>query len=161
MPTAVVTIAGTEAPAAGKTRGRIKGDDGRLFQIHPDLIRSSMIAVGSTYEVTYKDEEFKGTKYRVVEAVAPALPHASPPAPRPGGFDRVAQAAPEVDERGLDIATLAIAKVWLERVPVGDQEGCTHALRVARRAWKAFKANPDNIESGRARPEIPDEEFPE
>ena len=70
-------------------------------------------------------------------------------------------AAPR-DDKGDDIATLAIAKVWLERVQVGDEEGCAHALRVARRAWKKFKANPDNIESGNQgyRP-ISDAEFPE
>ena len=158
MPTETIKVAGTEGPKAGKTRGRIKAEDGRLFQAAPVILDS--VRIGSTYDIGYKDEEYNGTKFRVIESLAPSMnanaqramaaqdhPMAQRSPIAPYERDR-----PEIDERGTDIATLAIAKVWLEKVPVGDEVGCLHALRVARRAWLKFKANPNNVESGRQPP---------
>jgi hypothetical protein len=154
MPTETIKVAGTEGPKTGKTRGRIKAEDGRLFQAAPVILDS--VRIGSVYDIGYKDDEYNGTKFRVIESLAPSIGQVAAPvqnrtAPA-GGFSAGPREAPIEDERGTDIATLAIAKVWLEKVPVGDEVGCLHALRVARRAWLKFKANPNNVESGRQPP---------
>lgn len=149
----VATIAQKAEPAMGKKRGRIKGTDGTVYQISPVL--AQQVIVGQSYDLDYKDEEFNGMKYRVVESIMPVA--GGVPAPLPGAMQRVghpseAMAAaqqwhPQVsDEKGNDIATLAIAKVWLEKIPVGDEAGCLHALRAARRAWLQFKNNPNNVD---------------
>lgn len=140
MPMIVARIVQKADPAIGKKRGRIKLEDGSLYQIPQPLL--GLVNPGMSYEINYKDDEFNGNKFRVVESIMQAaLQQVAAPATQAG---QPAQA----DERGTDIATLAIAKVWLEKVPVGDEQGCLHALRAARRAWLRFKANPNNVESG-------------
>lgn len=167
MPTVRIQVAGTEGPQAGKKRGRIKDTSGTLYQALPSFL--GMVQIGGTYDLTYKDDSFNGTSFRVVEGVTPAIGGApiapqttqsySAPPPRqaqPRSYEPVS------DDRGDDIATMAIVKEWIGRIPVGDTAAVVHALRAARRAWKTFKANPDNIESGR-QPVQSDgyEEFPE
>lgn len=84
MPMMTVTVQGTEAPKAGKKRGRIKSETGMLFQANPELI--AKVKMGETYELAYKDETFGDVSYRVVEAIYPPksdrAPPAAPSAPR-------------------------------------------------------------------------------
>lgn len=167
MPTVTIQVAGTEAPAYGKKRGRIKDTNGTLYQALPSFL--NMVKIGSAYDLTYKDDEFNGTKFRVVEGVAPAMGVPGPQsAARPSPHQTATSmgeprySEPVRDDRGDDIATMAIVKEWIGRIPVGDTAAVVHALRAARRAWKTFKANPDNIETGRQPLESDRyEEFPE
>lgn len=150
MPTVRIQVAGTEGPQAGKKRGRIKDTSGTLYQALPSFL--GMVQIGGSYDLTYKDDEFNGTKFRVVEGVTPAMAGASPGSYGPGTTATPARSYEPVrqqDDRGDDIATMAIVKEWIGRIPVGDAGAVAHALRSARRAWKMFKANPDNIETGR------------
>lgn len=159
MPTVRIQVAGTEGPQYGKKRGRIKDTNGALYQALPSFL--GMVQIGGTYDLTYKDDSFNGTAFRVVEGVTPAIggqpggvtpitPGGPMPMPPPQARPAQNYGAPQQeDARGDDIATMAIVKEWIGRIPVGDAGAVAHALRSARRAWKMFKANPDNIETGR------------
>lgn len=162
MPTATVTVQGKADPERGKKRGRIKGDTGMLFQADPGFL--NQVIVGSTYDLTYRDDEYNGTKFRVVEGVAPSVGRPPAPVPSPGGStgQRRYEPAPSEDRRGEDIATLAIVKEWIGRIPVGDEGALVHALRVARRAWLKFKSGSDpKIESGPSMRDEMEDDIPE
>lgn len=142
MPTVTIRVAGTEAPATGKKRGRIKDESGTLYQAVPDFLNT--VKIGQSYELTYKDDEFNGNKFRVVEGVKPAANVAPQPmAARP----QVAYSDPHKDE---SIAVLAILKCF-QPLEVGDRAAIFHALKAAAFAWRDFKKwqVDGNIETGR------------
>lgn len=140
MPVATVTVAGKAAPELGKKRGRIKGIDGMLFQADPSLLDA--ISVGATYQITYKDDEFNGNKFRVVEGAMPATPgmamQPAAQAPQAGRPMSSQQSMPTTKDE--DIATLAIAKEQLNKINPGDVEMGFHVLKSSAMMWRKFKS---------------------
>ena len=124
----------------GKKRGRIKGIDGMLFQADPSFLDTTI--VGGAYQVTYKDDEFKGAKFRVVEDMLPAATQAqSPTTPSPRyGTTTQYVAAPAPSTKDEDIATLAIAKPQLDKINPGDIEMGFHVLKSSAMMWRKFKS---------------------
>ena len=79
MPVAHVQVAYINQPKPGKKRGSIKSADGVLYAAFPDKL--SQVTVGGTYDLKYKDDEYQGVVYHVVEEVKSSTLAASPAAP--------------------------------------------------------------------------------
>lgn len=145
MPTVNITVSGIEGPKPGKSRGRVKDKDGRIFQISPVLL--AMMKMNSTYEITYTDESFippgsnEELKYRVIESLIPAIGGVTglPPDPRAAAPRQYTPppASTASDDKDESIATLAIIKC--QQLPVGDRAGIFHALKASALAWRDFK----------------------
>lgn len=161
MPIETVTVAGKADPEMGKKRGRIKSQDGKLFQADPAYLRQ--VNVGGTYDVEYENREFNGATFRVVESIVPTMGHQQV-SQRAQAQIAEGRASGQImpDRRGEDIATLALVKEWMGRIPVGDVGAVVHALKSARAAWLKFKTGGDDkIESGPSLRDEMEDEIPE
>lgn len=80
MPSMTMKVMAKEAPQPGRKRGRVKNEAGMLFQASPAIL--DMLHIGKTYDINYKDDEFNGNKFRVLETFkevgGPPLPSSSP-----------------------------------------------------------------------------------
>ena len=149
MPVVQVTIAEKADPAIGKKRGRVKDTEGRIFQVPPTML--DMVYVGGSFDLTYKDDSYGDTKFRVIEGIKP-LAGAVPPAqqaatPRPSPM---ASTTPAYDQyRDESIAVLALVKST--PLVAGDRVGNFHVLKAHALTWRDFKKwqKDGNIETGR------------
>ena len=149
MPVVQVTIAEKADPVLGKKRGRVKDTEGRIFQVPPMML--DMVHVGGTFELSYKDDSYGDTKFRVIEGIkpmagaAPSTQQTATPRPSP-----MASTTPAYDQyKDESISVLAIIKC--QQLPVGDRAGILHALKASALAWRDFKKwqKDGNIETGR------------
>ncbi len=152
MPAMTITVAAKSAPAPGKKRWRVKNQEGMVFQVDPNLAPS--LDLNKTYDITYKNDSYNNTTFRVLETVkessAPTAANVSAQASegRRAGYI-------EDPKKAEDIAVLAIVKEWVGRIGVGDTAGLEHALRSARTAWRRHQTS--KIETGAVDPDLNDE----
>ena len=70
MNTATIEVKAAEQPPAGKKMAIVEAADGTVFHCWPDKL--GLLRPGSTYEVQFSENEFKGTLYRNIAKVKPA-----------------------------------------------------------------------------------------
>ena len=138
MHTMTIEVQGKADPEKGKKRGRVKDASGMIFQADPAILAS--VIVGSKYDITYTDEEFKDFKYRVISEVnevgkdsmtTRVSPIPAPPAPRPSSSTEVYS-----DTKTEDISALAIIKS-MQIEP--ERSAVFIALREAAIGWRRYK----------------------
>ena len=135
-----ITVAKVEPPAPNRKQGTIHDTKGARWKVWADKIPN--YAVGSTYEITFKTNQFNNQTFNVIDSAKP-LSTASP---------QQAQAAAATythadDKKSEQIAILALVKPWIEKIQVGDAAAMEHAIRAARTAWRqAWKSR---VESSR------------
>ena len=81
MTTATINVKYVNPPKEGKSRWTIKTSDGVLYGLSGTL--ANQMKAGNSYQVTYKESEFRGQMYKTIESVQ----QATGSAPSHGGTD--------------------------------------------------------------------------
>lgn len=81
MTTATINVKYVNPPKEGKSRWTIKTSDGVLYGLSATL--ANQMKAGNSYQVTYKESEFRGQMYKTIESVQ----QATGSAPSHGGTD--------------------------------------------------------------------------
>ena len=144
-----ITVAKVEKPAEGRKQGTVHDTKGGRWKVWADKLAS--YNVGSTYDVTYKVNNFNGQTFNVIENMV--MKAAGTPQQVQAAATTYTQAD---DKKSDDIAVQAIVKSYIEvgAVPLGGAE-LAHALRTAYSEWRKFqewkkiKPMPSKIETGR------------
>ena len=69
MPTATIEVKYVNEPSEGKKTGSIKGANGELYGVFPEMLPN--FTTGKVYEVEYGEREFKGKMYRTIKRIMP------------------------------------------------------------------------------------------
>ena len=70
MNTATIEVRAAEPPPEGKKLGKVESADGVVYHVWPDKL--GLLRPGSTYEIQFSEDEFRGTVYRKIAKVKPA-----------------------------------------------------------------------------------------
>ena len=69
MNTATIEIKAAEPPPEGKKLGKIETTEGVVYHVWPDKL--GLLRPGSTYEVQFSEDEFRGQTYRKIAKIKP------------------------------------------------------------------------------------------
>lgn len=69
MNTATIEIKAAEPPPEGKKLAKVEALDGTIYHCWPDKL--GLLRPGSTYEVQFSEDEFRGQTYRKIAKIKP------------------------------------------------------------------------------------------
>ena len=67
MNTATIEVKAAEGPPEGKKLGKVESADGVVYHVWPDKL--GLLRPGSTYEIQFSEDEFRGQTYRKIAKV--------------------------------------------------------------------------------------------
>lgn len=89
MPQAIITIAGITPPGTSKKQGKVTDSYGKTWNVWGDKLQN--YRMGVTYDITYEENEYNGTKFYLIKTADPV--QAAPPPPQPGNPEPQQRAA--------------------------------------------------------------------
>lgn len=166
MPSVVVTVQSVTQPQPGKKRGRIQASNGQLFQADPAFL--SQVALGRNYDLTYEEQSFNNTTFRVVKGIVatagPATTTPSHPTPMAAGGGRYSGTDLATAERIFVCGALNAMLSNPNVTPVNmSQTEIMHLVANLRGAWASTFGKPAGVPSPSPTPvgDIIDDEIPD
>ena len=141
MSVTTITVAQKYPPDPNKKRGRIVDTSGVRYQAMPALLDT--MTRGEQYKITYKDDEFKGISFKVIEDAVVVSQPSTPTTSQPTNLTQLSPVSQygEINrQKREDIFTQGLAQAEIRNPnfdvsKIATVAGCVSLINKWRQAW--------------------------